>query len=214
MRFQNRRAAGRVLAGQLRHYEGRTDVTVLGLPRGGVPVAFEVAAQLGAPLDVCLVRKLGVPGFRELAFGAIAPGGVRVINPSVFDRLENGPKILAEVTARETEVLEKREKLYRGDRPRPDLKNRIVILVDDGIATGATMRAAIAVMPGFGVARTVVAVPVAPSDTVCELRPQVDELVCVFVADYFSAVSQFYMEFGQTTDQEVQLLLTESRRRK
>lgn len=211
MKFQNRRAAGRVLAGQLGNYAGRTDVTVLGLPRGGVPVAFEVAVQLGAPLDVCLVRKLGVPGYRELAFGAIAPGGVREINPNVLSRLDNAPRILEEVTARETEVLKQREQLYLGGRPPLDLKERTVILVDDGIATGATMRAAIAVMPSLGVARTIVAVPVAPPDTLSELRRQVDDIVCTFVPEYFAAVSQFYVEFSQTTDEEVQQLLAESR---
>ncbi|HEY5892593.1 MAG TPA: phosphoribosyltransferase [Chthoniobacterales bacterium] len=210
MRFQDRRAAGRALAGQLGNYANRPDVTVLGLPRGGVPVAFEVATRLGAPLDVCLVRKLGVPGYRELAFGAIAPGGVRVINPDVFDRLDNGPQILEEVTSKETEVLKQRERLYRGERPPLDLKNRTVILVDDGMATGATMRAAVAVMPTLGAARTVVAVPVAPPDTVSELRSQVDDIVCCLVSEYFSAVSQFYIEFSQTTDEEVQWFLKRS----
>src|SRR6266480_4092548 len=155
--FHDRSEAGRVLAEQLDKYAGRDDVIVLGLPRGGVPVAYEIARRLRVPLDVFIVRKLGVPGFEELAVGAIASGGVRVINQDVVQALPNAEQIINEVTAKETAELERREQIYRDGRPAPDLRGRVVILVDDGLATGATMRAAVAALRQRGVAKIVVA---------------------------------------------------------
>src|SRR6266853_4406128 len=163
--FPNRTAAGRLLAEKLIKYAGRDDVIVLGLPRGGVPVAYEVARRLNVPLDVFIVRKLGAPGFEELAVGAIASGGVRVLNDDVVRALPNADEIIESVTAKETAELERREQIYRDRRPAPELRGRIVILVDDGLATGATMRAAVAALRERGAAKIVAAVPVGPPDT-------------------------------------------------
>jgi putative phosphoribosyl transferase len=205
--FPNRAEAGRLLAKKLEKYAGRDDVIVLGLPRGGVPVAYEVARALGVPLDVFIVRKLGVPGFEELAAGAIASGGVRVLNEDVLRALPNADEIIESVTAKETVELERREKSYRDDRPTPELRDRVVILVDDGLATGATMRAAVKALRQRGVAKIVVAVPVGPADTCREFEDQADETICASAPEFFQAVGQYYEDFSQTSDEEVRDLL-------
>jgi putative phosphoribosyl transferase len=210
-RFRDREQAGRVLAEALREYAGRPDVIVLGLPRGGVPVAAEVARELGAPLDVFVVRKLGVPGHPELAMGAIGSGGVRVLNESVVRPLGIPERVIDRVTAEEQRELERRERLFRGDRPAPDLKGRIVILVDDGLATGSTMRAAVEALRKLGPARIVVAVPVGAPETCEEFRHEVDDVVCAFTPNYFEAVGRWYEKFEQTTDDEVRAALDRAR---
>src|SRR4030095_3698086 len=177
--FSNRTEAGRLLAEKLVKYAGRADVIVLGLPRGGVPVAYEVAKRLGVPLDVFIVRKLGVPGFEELAVGAIASGGVRVLNQDVMRALPNADETIESVTAKETAELERREQSYRDGRRAPELRDRIVILVDDGLATGATMRAAVKALRQRSATKIVVAVPVGPPDTCEELAHEADEHICL-----------------------------------
>jgi predicted phosphoribosyltransferase len=211
--FPNRAEAGRRLAEKLEQYAGRHDVIVLGLPRGGVPVAYEVAQRLGVPLDVFIVRKLGVPGFEELALGAIASGGVRVLNDDVVRALPNASELVESVTARETAELQRREQAYRDGRPPPELRGRVVILVDDGLATGATMRAAVAALRQLGAARIVVAVPVGAADTCRELEEEVDETICVMAPEWFQAVGQFYEDFSQTSDDEVRELLARAAQR-
>jgi putative phosphoribosyl transferase len=206
--FPNRAEAGRLLAEKLDKYAGRDDVLVLGLPRGGVPVAYEVAQRLGAPLDVFIVRKLGVPGFEELALGAIASGGVRVLNDDVVRALPNANELIESVTAKEMEELERREQRYRDGRPAPEPRGRVVILVDDGLATGATMRAAVAALRQRGAAKIVVAVPVGAADTCRQFEAEVDEMVCVIASEWFQAVGQYYEDFSQITDEEVRELLT------
>ena len=205
--FPNREEAGRLLAGKLEKYAGRNDVIVLGLPRGGVPVAYEVAQRLGVPLDVFIVRKLGVPGFEELAAGAIASGGVRVLNEDVLRALPKADQIIESVTAKETAEMERREKSYRDDRPAPELRDRVVILVDDGLATGATMRAAVKALRQRSVAKIVVAVPVGPPDTCREFEDEADETICASAPEFFQAVGQYYEDFSQTSDEEVRDLL-------
>jgi putative phosphoribosyl transferase len=205
--FSNRTEAGRLLAEKLVKYAGRADVIVLGLPRGGVPVAYEVAKRLGVPLDVFIVRKLGVPGFEELAVGAIASGGVRVLNQDVMRALPNAEATIESITARETAELERREQSYRAGRPAPELQDRIVILVDDGLATGATMRAAVKALRQRGAAKIVVAVPVGPPDTCREFEGEADETICASVPEFFQAVGQYYEDFSQTSDDEVRELL-------
>jgi len=205
--FPNRTEAGRLLAKKLVKYAGRDDVIVLGLPRGGVPVAFEVAQRLGAPLDVFIVRKLGVPGFEELAVGAIASGGVRVLNEDVMRALPNADELIESVTERETVELDRREQTYRNGRAAPELRERVVILVDDGLATGATMRVAVKALRQRGVARIVVAVPVGPPDTCREFEDAADETVCASMPEFFQAVGQYYEDFSQTSDEEVRELL-------
>jgi putative phosphoribosyl transferase len=205
--FRNRTDAGRQLAERLTAYAGREDVIVLGLPRGGVPVAFEVAMRLGVPLDVFIVRKLGVPGYEELAMGAIASGGVRVLNLDVVRQLSNANAIIEAVTARETGEMERREREYRDGRPAPELRGKTAILVDDGLATGATMRAAVAALKQRGVAKIVVAVPVGAPETCAEFQDEVDEAVCASAPEFFRAVGQYYDDFSQTTDDEVRELL-------
>jgi putative phosphoribosyl transferase len=205
--FSNRTEAGQLLAEKLVKYAGRTDVIVLGLPRGGVPVAYEVAKRLGVPLDVFIVRKLGVPGFEELAVGAIASGGVRVLNEDVLRALPNADETIESITARETAELERREQSYRDGRPAPELRDRIVILVDDGLATGATMRAAVKALRHRGAAKIVVAVPVGPPDTCREFEVEADETICASVPEFFQAVGQYYEDFSQTSDNEVRELL-------
>jgi len=205
--FSNRTEAGRLLAEKLVKYAGRADVIVLGLPRGGVPVAYEVAKRLGVPLDVFIVRKLGVPGFEELAVGAIASGGVRVLNQDVMRALPNAEATIESITARETAELERREQSYRAGRPAPELRDRIVILVDDGLATGATMRAAVKALRHRGAAKIVVAVPVGPPDTCREFEGEADETICASVPEFFQAVGQYYEDFSQTSDDEVRELL-------
>jgi putative phosphoribosyl transferase len=205
--FSNRAEAGQRLAKGLEKFAGRDDVIVLGLPRGGVPVAYEVARALGVHLDVFIVRKLGVPGFEELAVGAIASGGVRVLNEDVARALPNADEIIDKVTTKETAELERREENYRGGRPAPDLRDRVVILVDDGLATGATMRAAIRALRQRGVARIVVAVPVGPPETCREVEEEADEMVCAMTPESFHAVGQYYEDFSQTSDDEVRELV-------
>ncbi len=211
-RFRDRAEAGRQLAALLSGYAHRPDLLVLALPRGGVPVAYEVARALDAPLDVFLVRKLGVPGHEELAMGAIASGGVRVLNDDVVESLRLPLSIIDQVTAREQEELQRRERAYRGDRPPPDAQGRTVILVDDGLATGSTMRAAAAAVRRQQPARIVVAVPVAAASTCDTLRAEVDEVVCVLAPEPFYAVGIWYEDFSQTTDDEVRDLLARARR--
>jgi len=207
MLFRDRADGGQQLLTRLGAYQGRPDVLVLGLPRGGIPVAHEVAQGLGAPLDVFLVRKLGVPGQEELAMGAIASGGVRVVNDDVVDALGIPASAIDRVAAEEARELQRRETEYRGARPAPDVRGRTVILVDDGLATGSTMRAAVAALRALGPARIVVAVPVAAPATCDDLRREVDEIVCFATPEPFMAVGRFYDDFSQTTDDEVRALL-------
>jgi predicted phosphoribosyltransferase len=205
--FSNRAEGGKLLAGTLEKYAGRDDVIVLGLPRGGVPVAYEVATRLRVPLDVFIVRKLGVPGFEELAAGAIASGGVRVLNEDVLRSLPNAQEVIEVVTAQETEELQRREESYRGNRPPPELRGKVVILVDDGLATGATMHAAVKALRQRGAARIVVAVPVGPLETCREFESEADEIICAIAPQFFHAVGQYYEDFAQTSDEEVRDLL-------
>jgi putative phosphoribosyl transferase len=207
MRFRDRTEAGRLLAGELTKYANRPDVIVLALPRGGVPVAYEVARALNAPLDVFLVRKLGLPEREELAMGAIASGGVRVLNEEVVRVLRVPDEVIEAVAAEEGEELRRRERLYRGDRPPPKVRGRTVILVDDGLATGSTMRAAVAALRQQHPARVVVAVPVGAPDTCAEFQEEADEVICARAPDPFYAVGLWYADFSQTTDEEVHDLL-------
>jgi len=208
--FHDRVDAGRQLAARLTAYAGRPDVIVLGLPRGGVPVAAEVARRLQVPLDVFVVRKLGAPQNPELAMGAIASGGVQVLNEEVVEALQISAEEIREAVAAERKELERRERLYRGDRPMTELRGRIVIVVDDGLATGSTMRAAIKALRQYAPAAIIIAVPVAASSTCAELRSQVDALVCLATPEPFRAVGLWYEDFSQTTDEEVYDLLRES----
>ena len=210
--FLDRTEAGRILATRLAAYANRRDVLVLALPRGGVPVAFEVARTLHAPLDVMIVRKLGVPGQEELAMGAIATGGVRVLNDDVVRMLALSDEVISTVAAREQQELARRERLYRGDRPAYDIRGRTIILVDDGIATGATMRAAVAAVKQWQPARIIIAVPVAASATCEAFAPEVDDVVCVERPADFFAVGFWYEHFSQTTDEQVRDLLEQAAR--
>ena len=205
--FRDRTDAGRKLAARLKKYAGRTDVLVLALPRGGVPVAYEVAKELGAPLDVFLVRKLGVPGQEELAMGAIASGGVRVLNEDVISYLGIPGEVIDIVAADERTELERRERAYRNGRPPPDVNGRVVILIDDGLATGSTMRAAAAALRAQKPARIVVAVPVAAPETCEQFKSEVDEVICAVTPQPFRGVGLWYRDFSQTTDEEVRELL-------
>jgi putative phosphoribosyl transferase len=209
--FENRAEAGRLLGKALQAYAGRQDVIVLALPRGGVPVGFEVARLLAAPLDLLLVRKLGTPGREELAMGAIASGGVSVLNKDVVTSCWIDDETIEAVAVRERRELERRERLYRGERPVPEIKGCCVILVDDGLATGATMLAGVAALRQRLPARIVVAVPVASARAVERLRTEADEVVCLAVPEPFLAVGQWYREFGQTDDEEVKALLAQAR---
>ena len=208
--FADRRHAGTRLAAQLASYANRSDLLVLGLPRGGVPVAYEVARALHAPLDVFLVRKLGVPGDEELAMGAIASGGVRILNEEVTSRIHISDSTIDEVAGREQRELERRERLYRGDQAGPDVQGRTVILVDDGLATGSTMRAAAAAVRQMGPSKIIVAVPVAAAETCAGLRTEVDDVVCSVTPEPFMAVGAWYSDFEQTSDDEVRELLRRS----
>ena len=210
MIYRDRTEAGKRLATQLMNYANRSDVLVLALPRGGVPVAFEVARALRAPLDIFLVRKLGVPGHEELAMGAIATGGVRVLNEDVVEYLRVPGEVIDAVAVDELRELERRERAYRGDRPQPDVRGKIVILVDDGLATGSTMRAAAAALRQQQPARIVVAVPVSAVQTCDEYRMGVDEIVCAVTPEPFQAVGLWYEDFSQTTDEEVSGLLKQA----
>src|ERR1700731_4098722 len=211
--FPNRAEAGRFLAEKLSQYANRDDVIVLGLPRGGVPVAYEVAKHLNAPLDVFIVRKLGVPAFEELAVGAIASGGVRVLNEDVARAFPNADEIIESITAKETAELQRREQSYRDGRPAPELRDKTIILIDDGLATGATMRAAVKALRQRGAAKIVVAVPVGPPDTCREFEDEADEVVCASEPEFFQAVGQYYEDFSQTSDDEVRDLLARAAQR-
>ncbi|MEM9164675.1 MAG: phosphoribosyltransferase [Cyanobacteria bacterium P01_F01_bin.4] len=207
-RFRDRTQAGRQLATQLKAYANRSDVIVLGLPRGGVPVAYVVAQTLNVPLDICLVRKLGVPGHRELAIGAIASGGVRILNYDVLSWVSISDKMLEHVAARELRELQRRDRVYRGDRPQPKIRDLTVILVDDGLATGATIRAAIAVLQKQQPKEIIVAVPVAPASECQALKTEVDKVVCLATPEPFYAIGLWYENFAQTTDDQVRDLLS------
>src|SRR5437868_6173725 len=212
-RFRDRREAGQVLADRLTAYAGRPDVLVLGLPRGGVPVAYEVASSLGAPLDVFLVRKLGVPGHEELAMGAVATGGVRVINREVTQALHIPTRDIQAAENRERSELARRERLYRGTKAPPEMRGRSVFLIDDGLATGSSMMAAVEALRQRQPARIVVAVPVAAPETCHALRGRGAEVICAFTPDPFDAVGEWYEDFSPTSDEEVRSLLEESGRR-
>jgi putative phosphoribosyl transferase len=206
-RFRDRREAGERLAASLTRYANRDEVVVLGLPRGGVPVAFEVARALGAPFDVFLVRKLGAPGHPEFAIGAIAAGGVRVLSQDVIAELHIPREMVEEVAERERLELERREKAYRGDRPKPQLQGRTVIVIDDGLATGSTMEAAVSALREHRPAKIVVAVPVGAVESCRRLRALADEVICLRTPEPFNAVGLWYQRFDQTTDSEVVELL-------
>jgi putative phosphoribosyl transferase len=207
MQFRNRTEAGQVLADKLASLAKRPDVLVLALPRGGVPVGFEVAKALHAPLDVFLVRKLGLPGQEELAMGAIASGGTRVLNDEVINKLSIPEEVIDAVTVEEQQELSRREHDYRAGRTPPDVRGRTIILVDDGLATGSTMRAAVAALRQQGPSRIVVAVPVGARETCAELQHEADEVVCAETPEPFYAVGAWYEDFSQTTDEEVRDLL-------
>jgi predicted phosphoribosyltransferase len=206
-RFADRVEAGKELATALGKYRSQPGVIVLGLPRGGLPVAWEVARALNAPLDIFLVRKLGVPGHEELAMGAIASGGVRVLNDSVLAALRVSPQAVEMVAREEQQELSRREREYRRGRPPLDVRDRTVILVDDGLATGSTMEAAVRALRTLGPARLVIAVPLGARETCDRLARLVDEIVCVAMPEPFRAVGMWYEEFSQTTDEEVRTLL-------
>lgn len=210
MRYRNRFDAGRLLAEKLQQYAGRDDVVVLALPRGGVPVGFELARSLEVPLDVFLVRKLGVPGHEELAMGAIASGGTRVLNDTVVAALGLTDEDVARAAAVEGRELQRREELYRNGRSPIDVRGRTVILVDDGLATGASMRAATLAVREHRPEKIVVAVPVASERICAELRAEVDEIICAVTPEPFLAVGSWYDDFSQTTDEEVRELLAQS----
>ena len=211
--FFNRTEAGQVLAENLSSYANRDDVLVLALPRGGVPVAAEVAKKLNAPLDVFVVRKLGLPGHPELAMGAIASGGVRVFNGEVVNALRIPDEVIDEVSGQELTELQRREKVYRDDLPPPEVEGKTVILVDDGIATGSTMLAAISALRQLNAGRIVVGAPVVAAPTYYEIRRSADDVAAVMVPENFYAVGQWYADFSQTTDEEVRELLAQAARR-
>jgi putative phosphoribosyl transferase len=206
-RFRDRFHAGRRLAGALQAYAGRPNLLVLALPRGGVPVGYEVARALNAPLDVMLVRKLGVPGHEELAMGAIASGGIRIVCDEVVKAFGIPEHLVATIAMNEEEELDRRERMYRDHRPPPEVKGRTVILVDDGLATGSTMRAAAAALRTQSPERLVVAVPVAPPETCAALQSEVDDVICARVPEPFFAVGNWYDDFSQISDEEVRYLL-------
>lgn len=203
--FKNRTEAGQWLADALKPYAARSDSLVLALPRGGVPVAFEAAQSLNMPLDLMIVRKLGVPGHKELAMGAVATGGTKFLNPALIQNISEAA--LNSVVAKETKELERRERAYRGDRPVPAIEGRWIVLIDDGLATGATMRAAVSALRQQKPAGIVIGVPVAPPDTVEELREEADEVACLATPEPFIAIGKWYEDFAQTSDEEVGDLL-------
>ena len=210
MIFKDRVEAGQLLAGELKRYRDREDVIVLGLPRGGVPVAYEVARQLHAPLDVIVVRKLGAPGYEELAMGAIASGGIRVMNDSVVRALGVSRDAIEETAARQLKELHRREQAYRGHEGTPEIEDKTVILVDDGIATGSTIRAAVEALRQQAPRQIIIAVPTASSDARAMLEPMVDDFIALIVPEEFRAVGQWYEDFDQTTDAEVTQLLAKA----
>jgi len=205
--FLDRTDAGQVLARGLQQYKNQPDVLILGLPRGGVPVAYEVARELNAPLDVFIVRKLGVPGHEELGMGAIATGGVRILHEGILRELGISEQTIDAVSERERAELERRERLYRSDRPAPTIKGRTVVIIDDGSATGSTMKAAIQAVRQQDPRRLIVAVPTAPSETCEQLKESADEVVCALTPEPFVAVGSSYADFSQTTDEEVRELI-------
>ncbi|MFM5983148.1 MAG: phosphoribosyltransferase [Sphaerospermopsis kisseleviana] len=207
LRFRNRKEAGKMLAQNLTAYANEENLLVLALPRGGVPVAFEVAKALNAPLDVCIVRKLGVPGHKELAMGAIASGGIGVLNSDVINTLGIDKEAIQAVAAEELQELQRRDRTYRGDALPLNVENKTVILIDDGIATGSTMRAAIGILQQQQPQKIVVAIPVAPASTYKELQSEVDEIVCLQIPEILSAIGLWYEDFAQTTDEEVKEIL-------
>jgi putative phosphoribosyl transferase len=209
-RFRDRRDAGRVLARKLSAYAGQTDVIVLALPRGGVPVAYEVALALNAPLDIFLIRKLGLPGREELAIGAIASGGIRVLNEDIIRVLSVPEEVINIVARNELQELGRREHAYRGNRPAPDIRDRKVILIDDGLATGASMRAAVVGVRAQHPARIVIAVPAAAPELCNAFQFEVDEMVCGMTPEPFYGLSRWYEDFSQTTDAEVRMFLEEA----
>ena len=212
MLFQDRTEAGRILADRLAAYANYPDTMVLALPRGGVPVAFEVAEALSLPLDIFVVRKLGLPGHEEFAIGAIASGGARVLNQDLIRQLSLSDEIIEHIVAREQHELERRERTYRGQRPMLDVRDRIIIIVDDGLATGSSMRAAIAALRQKRPAKLIVAVPVGASVTCSELAALADEAICLETPENFRAVGLWYTDFSQVTDEEVIDLLERNRK--
>ncbi len=206
-RFHNRTEAGQQLAEKLESYKNQDNTVVLALPRGGVPVAYCIAKKLNLPLDICVVRKLGVPHRPELAMGAIALGGVRILNKNVINSSHISPKIIEKVTQKEQQELHRREHIYRGDRPFPKIYNQTVILVDDGIATGSTIKAAIAIIKKQQAKKIIIAVPIAPPSVCHELSYEVDEVIALEKPDNLNSISLWYDDFSQTTDQEVCRLL-------
>jgi len=211
--FIDRTQSGQLLGRALLHYAGRPDIIVLALPRGGVPVAFQVVKAIDAPLDLMLVRKLGTPGQEELAMGAIATGGIRVLNRDIVDALGISETTIEAVAKREVQELVRRQRAYRGDQPPAQVQGQCVILVDDGLATGATMRSAVAALRQQEPSRVVVGVPVAPLDTVETLRREADEVVCLSTPEPFRAIGCWYRDFPQTSDDEVKDLLARARRK-
>lgn len=209
-RFRNRAEAGSLLASRLAHFAGRPNARILALPRGGVPVAFEIAQALKLPLDVFVVRKLGVPGQEELAMGAVASGNVRIVQPHVVQALRIPQSVIEAVAGEEIREIARRERAFRGDRPSPEIRDRTIILVDDGLATGSTMRAAVAALKLQRPERIIVAVPVAASETCNQLRNEVDEIVCLKTPSLFYAVGLLYEYFPQLTDEEVRTLLSKA----
>ena len=209
-RFKDRRDAGRLLARKLSVYTNHTDVIVLALPRGGVPVAYEVALALNAPLDIFLVRKLGLPGREELAIGAIASGGIRVLNEDIIRVLGVPEEVINIVARNELQELQRREHNYRGDRPAPEVRDRKVILIDDGLATGASMRAAVVGVRAQHPARIVIAVPAAAPELCNAFQFEVDEMVCAMTPEPFYGLSRWYEDFSQTTDEDVRMFLREA----
>jgi putative phosphoribosyl transferase len=208
-RFRDRNHAGKLLANELSHYSGQEDVLVLALPRGGVPVAIEVARSLGVPLDIFIVRKLGVPGREELAMGAIASGNVRVVNDRVAGSLRVNERTITQVLVREEQELKRREHTYRGDRPAPNIEGKTAILIDDGLATGSTMRAAIIGVRAHHPAKLVVAVPVAASEICAEINTEVDDVVCVRQPATLLGIGGWYEDFSQLSDEDIKALLDE-----
>lgn len=209
-KFRNRTEAGQLLANQLLEYANHPDALVLALPRGGVPVGYEIAQALHLPLDVCLVRKLGVPGQEELAMGAIAPGGVMVLNNEVLRTLKISRQALLQVATQEKQELNRRMQVYRGDRPLPKIRNRLIILVDDGIATSSTLRAAITALHRQHPQKIIVAAPVAPATVCLALRKLVQDVVCLSMPEPLQSIGMWYSNFSQTTDAEVCSLLEQS----
>jgi predicted phosphoribosyltransferase len=210
--FKDRRDAGRILAQKLSAYAGRSDVIVSALPRGGVPVAYEVALALNAPLDIFIVRKLGLPGQAELAIGAIASGGIRVLNEDIIRALAVPEEVVNLVARQELQELERREQLYRGDRPALEVRDRTVIVIDDGLATGASMRAAVTGLRALHPARIVIAVPTAAPETCDAFKFEVDEIVCTITPQPFEGVGRWYEDFTQITDEQVRTFLEEATR--